>query len=205
MTSRGAADREKWDELYATGARPDRPPSPWVVSTIARLPNELTVIDVAGGTGRHAIPVARKGRGVLLVDIAAVAVRMAQAAEPSLLGLVADATRLPLRPGKFGVVMVVNFLDRDIFADLARLLAPGGFLVYETYTKAHLDLVNRGLARGPHSLEYLLNPGELPELARGLAVIEYFEGEVEDDAGRRCCARLLARQPGHSPQATGHT
>jgi SAM-dependent methyltransferase len=195
MTSRGAADRKKWDELYASGARPDRPPSPWVLETVRALPNELVAIDVAGGTGRHAIPVARAGRAVVLVDIVTQAVATARAAEPSLSVVVADVAELPFGPRSFGCVMVVNFLDRALVGDLISLLAPGGFLVYETYTRSHLDLVNRGLARGPHSLQYLLEAGELPELARPLDVIEYWEGEVEDAAGRRRCARLLAQNP----------
>ncbi len=198
MTSRGARDRgqedrKKWEELYASGSRPDRPPSSWMVRTVAALPNDLPVVDVAGGTGRHAIPAARAGFQVILVDIAHQAVAAARTGERTVDGVVAVASFLPLRPASFGAVLVANFLDRDIFRDLIALLAPGGYLVYETYTLPHLDLVQRGLARGPHSEEYLLRPGELRELARPLALIDYWEGEVEDEAGRRCCARLLAR------------
>ena len=196
MTSRGAkngGDRDKWEELYASGGRADRPPSAWMVRAVASLPNDLPVADVAGGTGRHGVPAARSGRYVVLVDIVLQAVAAAKTAAPSLDGVVAEASRLPLRAGRFGIVMVANFLDRAIFPDLIALLAPGGYLVYETYTMAHLDLVQRGLARGPHSLAYLLQPGELPVLARPLTAVEYWEGEVEDEAGRRCCARLLAQ------------
>jgi tellurite methyltransferase len=195
MTSRGTPDRSKWEELYATGARPDKPPSAWIVAAVAALPNEGPIADVAGGTGRHAIPVARGGRRVILVDFVAQAVASARIAEPSLAGVVADAAKLPLRQGSFGVVMVANFLDRTIFPDLQALLVPGGFLVYETYTTAHQDLVQRGLARGPQTSEFLLRPGELPALAQPLTVIDYWEGEVDDDAGRRCCARLIAERP----------
>jgi SAM-dependent methyltransferase len=204
MTSRSAQDREKWEELYASGARPDRPPSRWIVDTIARLPNDQPVADIAGGTGRHAVPLARQGRHVVVVDIVAGALAAARKTEPSLDAIVADTTALPLRPGQFGIVVVANYLDRRIFSDLIALLAPGGYLVYETYTLNHLDLVERGLARGPHSREYLLGPGELTALARPLAVVEYREADVEDEAGRRCCARLLAqsaerRQPDGGP------
>jgi SAM-dependent methyltransferase len=204
MTSRGAQDREKWEELYASRARADRPPSSWVLRTVARLPNELPVVDVAGGIGRHAVPLARLGRRVILVDIASQAVATVRAVEPLIDGVVADAANLPLAPGRFGVVLVTNFLDRTIFADLLHLLAPGGFLVYETYTTEHLDLVNRGVARGPTSTDYLLRRGELRELAAPLAVIEYREGEVTDEAGRRHCARLLGQKTGQRPEARSH-
>ena len=193
MTSRGAPDRSKWEELYATGARPDRPPSSWIASTVMALPNEGLIADVAGGTGRHAIPIARAGCHVVLVDFVAQAVASARIVEPSLTGVVADAAKLPFKQGSFGSVVVANFLDRTIFPDLRALLKPGGYLVYETYTMAHLDLVQRGLARGPQTTDFLLRPGELPVLVEPLTVIEYWEGEVEDAAGRRCCARLVAQ------------
>jgi SAM-dependent methyltransferase len=187
-----AQDREKWEELYAAGSRADRPPSRWVLDTVSRLPNDLSVVDIAGGVGRHAVPIVRTGRPVLLIDIAINAVMAARKVEPGLEVVVASASELPLRPQQFGVVLVTNFLHRPIFADLVNLIAPGGFLVYETYTAAHLELVRQGFVRGPSSPEYLLAPGELPRLASGMEVLEYWEGDVEDEAGRRCCARLLA-------------
>jgi SAM-dependent methyltransferase len=188
-----AKDREKWEELYASGRRADRPPSRWVLDTVGRLPNDLSLVDIAGGTGRHAIPIARAGRQVTLIDIAMYGVTMARKVEPAIDVVVASASELPLRPRQFGVVLVTNFLDRAIFGDLMALLAPGGFLVYETYTVAHLELVRQGVAQGPSSPDYVLTAGELPRLAHGLAVIEHWEGEVEDEAGRRSCARLLAQ------------
>jgi SAM-dependent methyltransferase len=194
MTSQSNRDREKWEELYATGGRPDRPPSRWIVETVASMPNDGPVVDIAGGTGRHAIPIARGGKDVVVVDIAAPAVVAARAAEPALSGIVADTRALPLRAGAFAIVVVANFLDRGVFSDLIALLAPGGHLVYETYTVEHLDLVERGLAHGPHSLEYLLQPGELADLAGPLKRVSYWEGEVKDEAGLRRCARLVGQR-----------
>lgn len=187
-------ERARWEELYATGSRPDRPPSAWVAATLASLPNDLPLADVAGGTGRHASVAARSGFTPVLLDVALVAVQRARTAEPRLMPVVAEATALPLAPGRFGTVLVTNFLDRTAFPGLIGLLAPGGYLVYETYTRPHLDLVRAGLARGPSSADFLLGPGELPTLVAPLRVVHYDEGEVHDEAGRRCSARLLARR-----------
>jgi SAM-dependent methyltransferase len=195
MASRDALDRSKWEELYATGARPDRPPSSWVVDSVAALPNDGPVADIAGGSGRHAVPLAQDGRHVVLVDFVAVAVARAMQRAPSLAGVVADASVLPLRRGAFGVVLVAYFLDRSIFPELIALLEPGGHLVYETYTLAHHELVEKGLARGPQTTEFLLQPGELPELAKPLIVRYYREGEANDAAGLRRCARLISQRP----------
>lgn len=195
MEERERADREKWQELYATGRRGDRPPSSWIAKTLVRLPNELPLVDLAGGTGRHAAVAAALGFRVVLVDIVEPAVRRARANAPGIAAAVAAASALPLRRGAFGTVVVSNFVNRDLFPDIAALLAPGGHLVYETYSVAHLDLVRAGLATGPTSLEFLMQPGELRRLASGLEVIEEEDSEMNDDAGRRFTVRLLARRP----------
>jgi SAM-dependent methyltransferase len=200
MTSRTAEDRRKWEELYASGSRPDRPPSGWVLDTVNRLPNDGLVLDLAGGSGRHARHIAAPDHPVILTDFIADAVGRAVAANPSVHGVVADVTKLPFRPASFDTILVTYFLNRDIFADLLDRLAPGGHLVYETYTLAHLDLVQRGIARGPSTADFLLRPQELLDLVKPLHVLEYWEGEVVDDAGRRCCARLLARSEVASEQ-----
>lgn len=193
MDSRVARDRMKWEELYATGARPDRPPSAWIAETLAAMPNELSLIDVAGGTGRHAIPAAQGGRQVVLVDFVERAVERARQRAP-LHGVVAEVAHLPFRESTFGIVLVTNFLVRSMIPAFVGLLIPNGFLLYETYTMDHQTLVERGLARGPTSAEFLVQRDELRDLVAPLTVLEYWEGEVEDAAGRRCCARLLAQR-----------
>lgn len=192
MDERERADRERWQELYATGRRGDRPPSSWIAATLARLPNELPLADLAGGTGRHAAVAARLGFRVVLADIVEDAVRRARHQAP-IDGVVAAASHLPLRRGVFGTVVVSNFVHRALVPDFIGLLAPGGHLVYETYGIRHLELVQQGLAKGPTSAEYLLQPGELAGLVGGLEVLSYEDSELTDDAGRRRTVRMLAR------------
>jgi SAM-dependent methyltransferase len=185
-------DRARWEERYAHAQEPDKAPSAWILDRAGRLPNDGVVADIAGGTGRHAVPIARLGRRVVLVDFVERAVRSARRIEPALLGVVADTSALPFADGAFALIVVTNFLDRGLFGALARLLAPGGVLLYETYTRSHLESAARGEVRGPRSPRFALESGELPSLVRPLEVQEYEEGFVEDEAGARHCARVVA-------------
>jgi SAM-dependent methyltransferase len=156
------------------------------------LPRRALVLDIAGGTGRHAYPIAQTGRTVIVVDFVHRAVAAAVARHDHILGVVADVNALPLGEEFCDAIVCVSFLDRSLFKVLAGMLKRGGFLVYETFTRAHLELVARGRARGPRSPAYLLEAGELPTLVAPLIVQEHEEGLAVDDAGERHVARVMA-------------
>lgn len=142
--------------------------------------------------GRHAAALAELGHRVVLLDFAEPAVRQALKKSRSINGVVADMSALPLREETFDAVVVANFLDRNLIRALIGLLKRGGRLLYETYTTEHVLLVAAGLARGPHSPSYLLQPGELRTLVSPLTIVEYREGEIKDEAGLRVCASVHA-------------
>jgi len=76
-------------------------------------------------------------------------------------------------------------LQRDLFGAIRDALAPGGAVIYETFTT-----VQRALGRGPTSPEHLLEPGELARHFEGFERLFYEEtGEPE------AVARLVARRP----------
>jgi SAM-dependent methyltransferase len=184
--------RADWNARYATSRTEEKGPSRWIVQQSRALPKGALVCDVAGGTGRHAAPLVALGHRVVLLDFAEQAVRDALEQSRATLGVVADAKALPLRDSTFDVVVVTNFLDRDLIPAFVALLKPGGHLLYETYTTEHATLVAAGLARAPRSSRYLLKPGELRALVSQLSVVDYREEQVEDEAGRRHCASLHA-------------
>ena len=188
-------ERDEWDARYGErGGESGRAASRWVIERCANLPVDALVLDVAGGTGRHAEPIANGGRTVVLVDFVHRAVAAAGARHKRILGVVADANALPFGHEAFDAIVCVNFLDRSLFKAFAALLKPGGVLVYETFTRAHLDVVARGAARGPRRAAFLLEPGELAKLVSPLRVQEHDEGLVVDDAGERHVARVVARK-----------
>ena len=186
-------DRAHWNTRYAErGPELERAPSSWVIDQCRALPPDAVIVDLAGGTGRHAAAVARAGRRAIVVDFVPRAVTEAVARHPGVSGIVADVRGLPLRAGAVDAILCVSFLDRSIFPALAVALRPGGLLVYETFTMAHLEVVARGAARGPRNEAYLLHPGELPRLVTPLEVQEHEERLIVDGAGERHVARVVA-------------
>lgn len=87
----------------------------------------------------------------------------------------------------YNLIVVVRFLDRDRLPRLIpELLAPCGYLVYETFTEGHLSRPDNHL----RSSVYALKSQELIQLYSGLTAVMYEEVELHD----RTVARLLAQK-----------
>jgi tellurite methyltransferase len=86
--------------------------------------------------------------------------------------------------------VVVHFLQRDVFGSLQAALSPGGVLLYETFTRDHVDVL--GSSFNP---AYLLDPNELLHAFAGLHVRHYREGIVERGDHRSAVASLVAQRP----------
>jgi SAM-dependent methyltransferase len=180
------ADREKWDVRWAE--RHDAGmPSQLVCDLADLLPRSGRALDLAGGAGRHAVWLARRGLDVTLVDISPRALALARAAEPRLTTLALDLDTDPPPPGPWDLVLVFHFLDRRLYATLPDLLAPGGLLYIVHPTRRNLE---RHPSPGP---AYLLDLRELPNLVSGLAILHDEEGWSCED---RHEARLVARRAG---------
>lgn len=145
-------------------------------------------LDVAVGTGRHTVPIARAGFVTFGVDRSWDMVNTARAAvENAQLrfhGWCEDLTVCRLPEHHFDLVVVTRYLQRDLFPALRAALRPGGVLIYETFT-----IKQRVHGWGPASADHLLDSGELLTLAGPLDVVTY--EEVEEPAA---VARLAARR-----------
>jgi SAM-dependent methyltransferase len=155
-----------------------------------------TVVDLACGRGRNALAIAARGIPVLGVDRDAdrLAELAAVARERALpIGAVrADletAPALPLAEGRCGALIVCRYLHRPLAPLLEALLAPGGWLLYETFT-----IHQRSLGYGPKNPAFLLEPGELATLFPRLEVAVSWEG-LTDEPHPAAMARLAARKP----------
>jgi SAM-dependent methyltransferase len=166
-------------------------PASWLVQHGGLLPREGRALDVACGRGRHAIWLAERGLTTVAVDRNADAIReVNDAARERGLPLRAEVRDLesgvnPFRDdAAFDVIVVVHYLHRPLFPALLDALAPGGLLVYETFTRAQA-------ARGkPTNPDFLLKPGELIGLVRPLDVLASREGDFDG----RMIASVIARR-----------
>ncbi len=167
-------------------------PSPWLVANVDLLPRAGDALDVACGTGRHALLLASAGWSVRAVDRDAGAIAQLSSDARRLEAPVVAET-LDLESGDaslgldaFDLILVVHYLHRPLFPALVRALRPGGLLLYETFTTA------QALRGKPTNPDFLLKPGELPALVAPLSVERSFEGESED----RMVAAVAARKSG---------
>ncbi len=108
-------------------------------------------------------------------------------------GWVANLEHVPLPRERFDLVLVTNYLQRDLWPSLMAAVTPGGFLLYETFTMAQL-----ALPRGPRSAHHLLRIGELAGSVPGWSIEE--DVEVESPLAQ---ARLVARKPDGREQGPG--
>jgi SAM-dependent methyltransferase len=160
--------------------------SPWMARWADLIPARGRVLDVACGAGRHALFLAGRGHPVTAVDID-LSLSDADRGAQSVDWRQADLENDPWPfPGEmFQAAVVVNYLHRPLFEPLLAAIAPGGVLIYETFS---MGQARYGRPRNP---AHLLLPGELLELVRGRLRVVGFE-DVEEAAQRRCVQRLCA-------------
>jgi 2-polyprenyl-3-methyl-5-hydroxy-6-metoxy-1,4-benzoquinol methylase len=159
----------------------------WAAELSAIVPPRRRALDVAMGRGRHALALARSGFTVFGVDRSLEALQDAAArmedSGSRLRAWCADLTASPLPRGRFELVLVTRYLQRDLFARLKEALVPGGAIVYETFT-------DRQLAHrwGPTSPDHLLRAGELRAYFEYFDVL-FYEEVTEPEAVARIVAR----------------
>ena len=151
----------------------------WLTGNEDVLPRAGDALDVACGSGRNAIWLAARGLRTRAVDRNADAIRALTAEARALqLPLLADIVDLEtgavsLGSAAFDLIVVVHYLHRPLFPAIVEALAPGGLLVYETFTEAQ---ARRGKPTNP---AYLLREGELRQLVRPLEILREREGDYD--------------------------
>ena len=153
-------------------------PSAWVRRWSHLIREGGVVLDVACGYGRHARWFHGRNHPLVLVDRSQEAMDAITGALPASAceAVVADIEGgpWPFAGRQFDAVVVTNYLWRPLLPTLLASLAPGGVLIYETFTQGN-ETVGK-----PSRPDFLLRTGELLETCRSLRVVAFEEGFHEN-------------------------
>ena len=200
------ADRDKWNARYLAGAYEARThPSALLAHWAGRLHVTAPApraIDLACGSGRNALFLAKSGWHVDAVDISTVALGRLQAA--------ADAENLPvncverdLEPPSsaldgfeecpYALALSMRYTGIPLIEALPLVLVPGGYLI------AEMHFITEKTVAGPRNPRFRVARGELRKAGSALELLHYHEGLVTDPDGRTVAlAQLVGRLPGTS-------
>lgn len=175
-----------WDERYRAQSGAGRPPEPLLVSTAGEL-SPGSALDLACGTGRHALYLAQLGWRVTAVDGSRMALARLRT-EAARLGLEIDARAADLEAGEFAIEpdaydLICDFfyLDRRLFPQIRAGVRPGGLFI---------GILHRFDGTPGR---YLLESGELRAAFAGWQVLYYSERPAEG-GHRRATASIVARR-----------
>ncbi|MES2399449.1 MAG: class I SAM-dependent methyltransferase [Pseudomonadota bacterium] len=148
------------------------PASPWVQRWSHLVKSGGSVLDVACGHGRHARWFHDRGHAVTLVDKSLQAIESIVLPAKSCQAIVADIENgpWPFAGRQFDAVVATNYLWRPLMPTLLASLAPGGVMIYETFTQGN-ETVGK-----PSRSDFLLEHGELLAVCTGLRIVAYEDG-----------------------------
>ena len=192
--------REKWDRIYSADDIPETKAC-WVLSEFAYLlPKSGKAVDVASGRGANALLLADAGLQTTAIDISPVGIEQLQssAQKRSLnidtrvedLSAVSQGTE-PLGTEQWDVIVVSNYLQRELFESIVRALRTDGLLYFETFVKNKSDHTV-----GPANPEYLLDNNELLNGFAALSIRVFFDLQQTGscDQGLRNKSCLIAQK-----------
>jgi SAM-dependent methyltransferase len=200
------SSQSHWDAKHglAAEAAPSEPAS--IVRELLPLLPAGPALDIACGTGRHALFLAQRGQHVTAIDFSGVALDILEARARGMQATVrrserlrdsrrtpkggleliqADLERTEFPESCYDLILCIQYLQRSLFPQIVRALRPDGVLLMETFTRAQLEFEG-----GPRNPAYLLESGELREAFPELRVLFYRELR----AGQGITS-LVARRP----------
>ena len=163
-------------------------PSAWLIRFSPYLKTGTRVLEIASGNGRNTRFLVGLGCDVTAADINPVP-------EP-LVGVQYIQRDLEkedwfFAPESFDAVIGINYLWRDRFDALCSLTEPGGFFLYETFTR-HQTMLNFG----PKNPQHFLQDRELLHLIPSdWHILAYEDGRADND---RYLQRIAAVKPRHN-------
>ncbi|HEY1234140.1 MAG TPA: class I SAM-dependent methyltransferase [Candidatus Binatia bacterium] len=149
-------------------------------------------LDIACGSGRHALFLAEIGFEVTAVDISPVALaRGAECARKKSLSILwqeADLENCTLETAGYDLIVNIDYLQRSLLPMIKAALKVGGWVIFETY------LIDQQTLGHPKNPNYLLRHNELLESFREFRVLYYREGKLFNNGDRSFRAGIFAQK-----------
>ena len=183
---------ETWDDRYANGKYSSAAPHKLLIESAENL-KAGKALDLACGTGRHAIFLAEKGWRVTAVDNSAVGIEIAKqrAREKE---IEVDFHAADLEKGEFQIeentydlICDFYYLRRELFAEMKKGVRSGGIII----STIHI------YGEGENTGRFLLREGELKEFFNDFEILHYHETpQTDTDAGEhhRRTAEIIAQK-----------
>ncbi|WNC73090.1 methyltransferase domain-containing protein [Thalassotalea psychrophila] len=170
------------------------------LAEVKKLSTELSVLDLACGSGRNGLYLASNDISVTFADrnkmsldkISDTSVNSVPSGKTELWQVdFEDENTSPLSDKCFSAVIVYRYLHRPLFESIKTSIQPGGLVIYETFTTEHPQF---GRPKNPN---FLLKHNELLQQFSGWEVLHYFEGIVSkgEGQGSQAIAQIVARKP----------
>lgn len=172
-------DKERWDQKYGTEAYIfGKEPVPFLKQNVHLLPKGRA-LDIAIGEGRNGVFLATQGFEVVGLDISekglAKAHQLAKQNGVSIETRVVDLENHQLEKNAYDVILLMYYMQRDLWPQINDALKPGGMAIIETYNVDHLK-------HQKFNPKWLLKTNELLEAFKDMKVIRYQAYEDNDQA-----------------------
>ena len=150
-------DKLKWDKKYqeTTSLLKDREPSENLKKIVEKTKGKKA-LDVASGAGRNSIYLANNGFDVEALDISSVALEVLNnKGFKNISCKLVDLDEYEIPKNNYDLIVMTNFLDRNLIPKLSIALKIDGVLFIETYME---DKLNEKASSNP---DFLLKKDEL--------------------------------------------
>ncbi len=172
-------DLERWNNKYRHSSTSEDPgePETELVRAVTELETKGLALDLACGRGKDSVFLAQQGFEVISVDGAIEAMRnvsiLKQKHSLMIHPIVADLRSFAILPDTFDLIVMIRYLQRDLFQPIQAGLKSGGHIFIKTFNSNYLKY------NPSFKPEYLLSPLELQTTFSSLETIDHNQGELE--------------------------
>ena len=166
-----------WLNTVALGQYLDNVERQFILSTLTRDPSVHKLVDLSGGSGRIAVPLAQLGYDVTVTDVSIIPLRRLRQKNHSIRAELVDATTpvLPLADASVDAALCIQvpFYVEDgrnwFFREVHRIVRPGGWLIvtstnrlsYKGWLRRFLLVLGRMEPQSWHRFEYVSTPVDM--------------------------------------------